>query len=220
MKHLICLRRLTFSALTIWFATAVSPQALAEKADIQSVEELQSALNLSEEQAEELQALRQAFEEEVADLHEELASAEDRSTRRELAREYRSMAGKYQQELGALLDPEQMSQLQELLKERRASMQQSGPHGSLAEYLEKLDLTPEQKVEFESVMMVYQPEMRALMGDLQDAKGFRQKRKIGGELKDLRGELDADMKAFLSDEQYATWQTIQEERREAMREQM
>lgn len=204
-----------FSIVAVWLSCSATVHADSAKLDPLTAEEIKAGLNLSDDQAEELQSLTKAFEEDATRLREELTAAEDRSARRDLAREFRSRAREYQEQLEALLEPEQIARLRELQKDQRATRLQE----SFSESMEKLELTPEQKIEFESVMMVYQPEIQPLMKELQEARGFREKRKIGGELKDLRDGLDAEMKAFLSDEQYATWQSIQEARREAMREQ-
>jgi len=84
---------------------------------------------------------------------------------------------------------------------------------SLEAYYAVLDLSEEQKTEFEAISKKY----GAQMMEVRDGSGGKmQKYK---QVKAIRKEKDAEMKALLSDDQYKVYLEKQEELQDKMREQ-
>ncbi len=100
------------------------------------------------------------------------------------------------QSAGSHLSEEQQEQLQE----------------SLEEYFAVMDLSEEQKTEFEEITKKYAQQMKAV----KDAGG--NKMKMYRQVKSIRKDKDAEMEELLSKEQYEVYLEKQDEIQQKMRE--
>lgn len=83
---------------------------------------------------------------------------------------------------------------------------------AMEEYFTAIDLTDEQKVEFEAITKKYAAEMRTVQ---ESSGGKLQKMK---QLKSIRSNKNAEMKKLLSEDQYKIYLEKQDEMQQKMRE--
>ncbi len=77
---------------------------------------------------------------------------------------------------------------------------------------EKLSLTPEQESKFKEIALKYAEKFKAIKNS------ETEKRAKHKEMKQLKSEKDLEMKAFLSESQFKTYQELQQERKERMKD--
>lgn len=181
-----------------------------------AVVEIRETLGLSEEQASLLADLKERYQEQSAALNGKIPTANSPAARKDLVRKMTDHALACRADVKEILSGEQFAGLQahhvEWLEANRKADQ--------PDYRNLLNMTPEQALQFLALLSVYQPGIQKFKGELQEAEGLREKRKISKSLKPLREEMDALIEGILDESQYQLWKSIQKERRAEMRKAM
>lgn len=185
-----------------------------------SFEDIGAKLELSEEQVTQLKAIQTAHSEKVSSLKSKINQADDRKSRKALVNDMRKQMKTAMAEVQEVLTSAQFEAFQAHLGELRATKQKEMQNDGMADMQERLGLSAEQVAEIQPLMAVYQPQIGALMTELNGAEGLRQKRKAASKAKELRSELDEEIKVILTGAQYSEWEAMGEERRAKMRETM
>ncbi len=222
MKKEVCFwKRIRCAAIYLVMITFAGNGLSAQLSlDEISFEELDDKLELSDEQVTQLKAIQNSHSEKASSLKSKINLSDDRKSRKALVDDMRALMKTAMAEVQEALTSEQFDALQAHMREFRASPQKEMQTDAMADLQERLDLSAEQLAEIQPLMAVYQPQIRALMNELSKAAGLRQKRKAALKAKELRSELDEEIKEILTGSQYSEWEAMAEERRAKMRETM
>lgn len=218
VSHLIRIKNTV--ALLMMLPLAVSNLSAQMGLEDFSFEEIGQQLKLSDEQMSQLQAIQTAHSEKAASLKSRLDQANDQKSRKALVDDIRKLKQAAMAEVQGVLTSDQFDAFQVQLTQLRAIKKKEMQNETMADMQERLGLSYEQVADIQPLMAVYQPQISALMDELNQASGFRQKRKVGSKAKEIREELDQAIKEILTAGQYAEWEVMGEERRAKIRETM
>lgn len=222
MKKEVCLwKRIKNAAIFLVMITFADTGLSAQLSlDEISFEDLGHKLELSDEQVTQLKAIQTSHRGKASSLKSKINQTDDRKSRKALVDDMRALMKAAMAEVQEALTSEQFHALQAHMSELRASKQKETQTDAMSDLQERLGLSAEQVAEIQPLMAVYQPQIRALVTELSEAAGFRQKRKAASKAKELRSELDEEIKEILTRSQYSEWEAMSEERRAKMRETM
>lgn len=220
-KEVSCMKRIKSVVIVLMMVTFAGTGLSAQMGlDEISFEDIGEKLELSDEQVAQLKAIQTSQSEKVSSLKSKINQADDQKSRRALVDDMRKQMKTAMAEVQEVLTGEQFDAFQAHLGELRAIKQKEMQNNVMADMQERLGLSEDQVAEIQPLMAVYQPQIRAIMSEANDAKGFRQKRKAASKAKEIRTELDEAIKDNLTAAQYAEWEKMGEERRATMRETM
>ncbi|MGB0370945.1 MAG: hypothetical protein ACPGN3_06290 [Opitutales bacterium] len=180
-----------------------------------SIEEIQSKVGLTDEQANELQKVQQNATEKAEQLSEEIEMAKSKSERIKLMAQIKEISEDADAQIKDILTEEQYA----TYKANKESKRTDERKEALAITKERLELNEDQGVAFDAIMTVYQPQLMKLTQELKESSMFK-KRKIAKELKSLNAEMDESIEDILTQQQFMTWLEIKDERRAALKRQM
>ncbi len=207
--------------LNIWMATfALSGLSAQMEFDGFPVEEIRETLELTDDQVERFKSIQSSHAKSFSALEDRIEGLSDQDQRMALVNEMRTLMKNTMSKVENLLSQEQFQKLLTHMKGFDAEKMGAHLGEMMANMQQRLKLSMDQFALIQPLMAVYQPPIRELMTELSAADGFRQRRKVGSQMRDLRGELDDEIKAILTKEQYEEWEKMSDERRTVIREQM